>query len=238
MEDFTGIPLSPSIAVQHLDAVINPGKVYSRKNLVDTVKGRHVEKGGVVGTANVTGQVKKALQTLVSNGVLDNPRTGHYRKLTGSTTNSATDVETPEAQPEQPAEEEESQSTTHLTSLPAAEVTLGNGSECVYGWYLPSYRELARLQEERHFPIKVGRTTRNPYDRVNESAGMLPEKPVIGFLLRVDGSELWERFLHAKLALRGRSRVDANGSEWFDTNLDELRHMVEMELADVNSTAT
>ena len=236
MEDFTDIPLSPSIASKHLEAVINPGKVYSRKELVDAVKGRHVAKGGVTGTANVTGQVKKALHTLVNNGVLDNPRTGHYRKLVGSTTKSATEVERLEAEPDRPAEDE-SHSSTQLTPLPAAEISLGNGSECVYGWYLPSYRELARLQEERHFPIKVGRTTRNPDDRVNESAGMLPEKPVIGFLLRVDDSEPWERLLHAKLALRGRSRVDANGSEWFDTNLDELRHMVEMELAEVHGTA-
>lgn len=117
-------------------------------------------------------------------------------------------------------------------------IVSGSGSEYVYGWYLPSYRELARLVGKQHFPIKVGRTTREPHERVNESAGMLPEKPVIGFLLRVDDSDLWERLFHTKLALLGRSRTVANGGEWFDTNLDELRHIAEQELVEIHGAAT
>ena len=108
-----------------------------------------------------------------------------------------------------------------------AEVTLGEGEQSVYGWYLPTYRELAELKGEAHFPVKVGRTTKAvPYHRLTAHLGTSPEKPKLGFLWRTDNAELWEKVLHIKLRQRGQHMTEALGNEWFWTNPQELREIV------------
>ena len=112
-----------------------------------------------------------------------------------------------------------------------AEVTIGRGPESVYGWYLPTYRELAERKGEDSFPVKVGQTTNpNPYRRIFQHTGTVPEQPKLGFVLKTDNANNWEKWLHSKLRLHKRHIATARGREWFQTTPKELGEIVTAEM--------
>ena len=108
-----------------------------------------------------------------------------------------------------------------------AEIGLGEGPECVYGWYLPAYRVLASMKGETRFPMKVGMSTGKPFKRMRDHIGTAPEKPVLGFVWRVTHADLLEKWLHRTLAQRKQYLPDALGEEWFLTTPEELREIVQ-----------
>lgn len=103
-----------------------------------------------------------------------------------------------------------------------AEVKAGNGSQSVYGWYLLAYRQLADMKGEEVFPMKIGTTISGSFGRAKTHIGTAPEKPVLGFLLRVDQAAKIEGDLQKYLKEKGRHMPEALGKEWFLTNPNEL----------------
>jgi hypothetical protein len=98
----------------------------------------------------------------------------------------------------------------------------------VYAYCYPAYRELAAQRGELHWPVKIGMSDLDITSRVAaQAATALPEAPELICEFTSDTPRLLERAIHSILALRGRIMDDAPGSEWFMTNPDELREIVE-----------
>ena len=100
---------------------------------------------------------------------------------------------------------------------------LGDGSQTVYAFYLPTYRDAAKAQGEDRWPIKIGMTaTGSVAARLDAHRTALPEAPVLAVRLRVDNASTVERVIHGVLALRGLRSDQAGGSEWYVTNPAEI----------------
>ena len=96
----------------------------------------------------------------------------------------------------------------------------------VYWYTFEAYRE-----EDGPYPIKIGRG-KNPMGRISQQVTAMPEPPLIlGTYDHHDEISL-ERALHAVLALRGKRKKDAPGSEWFVTTPAEIQSLIKMVLND------
>ncbi|KKZ10785.1 MAG: hypothetical protein TH68_09860 [Candidatus Synechococcus spongiarum 142] len=216
--DLNGILLSPQLIKDHLQELMKPGKPYKREELIDLVKERHLQAGGILAQASIISQFKKGLQMMKNNGDIENPLPRYWRIPPNEL------IEEPAEHEDEPVKE---------PAEPKVELTVGDGAEKVYGWYYPAYRKLSISEGKNRFPIKVGCTTRNAEQRVQESCGTAPEQPVLGFVAHVDESAIWERFIHSSLTLDGWKRYNSNGNEWFDTSLEELHKIVSLKLAEI-----
>ena len=111
-------------------------------------------------------------------------------------------------------------------------MTVGTGSGRVYCYYLPYVRVAKQYGGQRTWPCKIGRTGRDDVrDRVAEqfrTTGSF-EAPEIGFCARSDNSPSLERDMHARIQVlldrKKRRKIggDGLGTEWFETNLKEVR---------------
>lgn len=110
------------------------------------------------------------------------------------------------------------------------EVAEATGAKPSVYWYtFPAYRTPAGPH-----PIKIGRGN-NPELRINQQVTAMPEAPVIlGTREHTDTGNL-ERALHAVLALRGKRKTDAPGTEWFMTTHQEITEAIEFILKAVNN---
>jgi hypothetical protein len=98
----------------------------------------------------------------------------------------------------------------------------------VYWYTFPAYRTVTGPH-----PIKIGRGN-NPELRINQQVTAMPEAPVIlGTREHADTGNL-ERALHAVLALRGKRKTDAPGTEWFVTTHQEITEVIEFILKAAN----
>lgn len=110
------------------------------------------------------------------------------------------------------------------------EVAEATGAKPSVYWYtFPAYRTSTGPH-----PIKIGRGN-NPELRINQQVTAMPEAPVIlGTHEHVDTGNL-ERALHAVLALRGKRKTDAPGTEWFVTTHQEITEVIEFILKAANN---
>ncbi len=66
-------------------------------------------------------------------------------------------------------------------------------------------------------------TTTDPLERiVSQTATALPERPIIGLVIRTDKANALEKAIHAILHIRNRKLDEVRGTEWFMTNPDEV----------------
>jgi|GEM_PF-4238477 len=103
----------------------------------------------------------------------------------------------------------------------------GRGLQCCYAYSFPSDIELARLKGLNKHPVKVGMTTKsNPVERITEqvqsSSTALPEKPRVLLVFYCNNAADLERNLHRELKARGEKVEGSIGTEWFETNSEEL----------------
>ena len=218
-----GKPLNSGGINAYLLKIMKPERGYTRQELIEKVVTQHQQAGGlpVDASSRITkGQFKKALNTLKKQGLVVNPERNHWRL-------AKIDPETLDALPVEYELEAE--------AARLAEVRIGDGAEAVYGWYFPAYRKLADLEGADRWPIKVGSTARDVHGRLDESVGMAPERPALGFVLRVDRAGRWERFIQSALALDGQKIEDAIGDEWFNTSLTELQNLVSEKMAKIKA---
>ncbi len=207
-----GLPLTPT-GVQELILEIFSGKTVERHQIVAAVEQTHSERGGAASRANITNTVMKALAALRDSGRADNPAHGFWRLTNGQSAPKLPDT------PELPLLEPE--------VSPQAEVTLGTGESSVYLYYYPTYRRDAEHNGQKTWPCKIGRSDRDPMNRIySQASTALPEGPAIGLLLRTSLPSQWEHVLHGILALRGRIVEDAPGDEWFNTSPAEIVELI------------
>ena len=94
----------------------------------------------------------------------------------------------------------------------------------VYAWCLPYY------QRDEVFPVKVGKTERNPRERAVDNLTDLPERPKVIMSIpceTVSAAEKTEMVFHHVLRMRGRVMHGKQevGKEWFRSSLAELREI-------------
>ena len=103
---------------------------------------------------------------------------------------------------------------------------IGEGSESVYVFYYPAYRELAALKGQNSWPCKIGRTVGSVYERVISRGTLLPERPRIAFVLNVPHSKEWEKLLQLILKARLQDISEAPGQEWFNTTPEKILKII------------
>lgn len=102
-----------------------------------------------------------------------------------------------------------------------ADEEYGEGNYAVYVYYYDAYKELANLKGDRCFPCKIGRTDREPLQRIISQTGTCyPEKPHIAVLFYCENSYNLESSFHSILKARNKWIENAPGVEWFNTNVE------------------
>jgi hypothetical protein len=90
-------------------------------------------------------------------------------------------------------------------------------------YYLPVYRQKAVLENKNCWPCKIGKTDRDPLQRVlNQASTALPENPHIALILKTDNAADLENVIHGVLAMWGKKIDTSPGSEWFLTYPEEV----------------
>jgi hypothetical protein len=230
---FKQLPLTPAI-IESLTAELFGGQLAERQTIVEEVTRIHLSRGGKPGDVqSTTASVKKALNNMLQRGLAENPSRGHWRIRA-----SELQATVPTAQigdTDVTVVDESAASDFRLTASLSAEQTLGSGTGAIYVYYLPTYRRHAHERGEGVWPCKIGRTDRDPLERIlAQAATALPERPIVSVVLRTSNPIAWEAALHGILTIRGLRMKDSPGSEWFLTSpeqLLELMHIVDPKLA-------
>jgi hypothetical protein len=100
----------------------------------------------------------------------------------------------------------------------------GRGSEAVYGFYLPRYRD-SEPEDFQRFPIKIGSTTGSVSDRLARLSTALPERMLLAVLIWTSDAPSMERAIQAVLTYQGRWHAEAGGSEWYNTHPLEVKYI-------------
>jgi hypothetical protein len=99
------------------------------------------------------------------------------------------------------------------------------------------YRVKAISENEVVWPCKIGRTDRDPLQRVlSQASTALPEKPHISLIVKTDVASHLEAALHGILTVRNRRIDSAPGTEWFLTSPDEVLEIVKFVSPDLVSS--
>jgi len=222
---YAGIPLSPN-GISALILELFSGKTVERQEIVDLVLRTHIERGGAKPrSADFPRSVKKALANLKKSGIASNPAFGFWQ-IQGSEPMDDDDDEGGDENHIEPASSPEDLESEELVS--AADIVLGKGRSAMYVYYYPAYRDAARQKLQFEWPCKIGRTDRDPLNRViSQAATALPEYPHMGIILWTDSPSKWESLLHNILRIRGKTISQAPGSEWFMTSIDEIIEIID-----------
>ena len=205
---YSGVKLTPGIFRELLIELFD-GTLFSRQTAITTIAETHVQRGGRIEQGrDLVAVFKRATQDLQKQNVgLVNKGYGmwelHYEK--NETTIVKDDV----------AEEKNNY---------VADETIGTGDNAVYVYYYDVYQELSKAKGLSIWECKVGRTDRDPINRVLGQAGTCyPELPHIALIIKCADSSVLEAALHNILKMRGRWISDAPGTEWFMTTPQEIK---------------
>ena len=106
----------------------------------------------------------------------------------------------------------------------------GSGKHWVYLYYFSADKKKAKSdsmspyddEDDLFWPCKIGKTDKDPEDRVKALTRGVPVPPRIGLLLRTDEHSALEDAIHGILTVRGRHLKELQGKEWFLTNPREV----------------
>lgn len=212
---YDGFPLTPAVASSLIGQLFN-GKDVKRSEIINKLMNHHIQSGGVKGNANITANVKIALQTLEKKGLaLKLPIKGFWKIL-------------PNDIHQLPIDDEEIQDRTLVSMREqqkpiAVYPIVGDGTESVYLYWFPSHKELATLKTEAVWKCKIGRSLGNVEERVNDQCGTSnAEAPIIGLVIKTPNCAELEEVLHKILKFKGKHVQDAVGKEWFLTSPNEV----------------
>jgi Meiotically up-regulated gene 113 len=213
---YKNIPLSPSIAAEHvLEFISSQVKPVRRGEIVKFVAERHRSLGGL-SVSDTEMRVKRALNRLVDENKLSRPSVGWY---------SAGDIEinaiTLSSFDRDPSE----MITSDEVELIVAEETVGSGDELVYVYFSDADRKVAKYEHRDWWPCKVGYTAGNLTSRILAQGPLtsMARLPIVGLVIRTDDGHALERALHYALDESGARIAEALGSEWFDTSSTRIK---------------
>lgn len=205
MEDYKyyGLELTANVFKELLIELYD-GKQFKRQDAIDTIVSFHKDHGGFTNKNGYVAVFKNASRRLSNEG-LENIGYGTWRLNYKKETLEI-------------VEEQKSEDISYTVDK-----IIGEGNNAVYVYYYDTYKELAELKDQAYWECKIGRTDREPIQRVLNQAGTChPEYPHIALVINCPNSNVLESALHNTLKLRGRHLPDAPGDEWFITSPDEI----------------
>jgi hypothetical protein len=210
---YSGMKLFPAV-FKELLVLLFDGKQFTRQTAIKNVTDYHLEHGGIIEEGrDVAAIFKKATQDLQKTDAgLVNKGYGtwelHYQVQ--DTTDVVEDIKTE-------------------TITYTVDETLGTGSNAVYVYYYDVYKQLAENKGNEEWPCKIGRTDRDPIQRVIGQAGTCyPELPHIALIIYCDDSSALEVALHSILKYQDKWLKNAPGTEWFLTSPQEIKEYYSM----------
>ena len=149
-----GITPTPALCEPFIVAYLEAQGLTSRANLVEAINSAWKENAGTpLPDGYSVHRVKKALSRLVDEGVVMSPIFSYYTLIGEDSESIATipidspiDDDLADSLDEEIAEEN------------AFELEVGDGSQTVYTFYLPTFRDAAEAQGKDRWPIKIGMT--------------------------------------------------------------------------------
>lgn len=216
---YKGMNLIPSIFMDLMLQLFD-GKQFKRQDAIDAIYSYHLTNGGIVeNNRDMIGTFKHATRLLRDKGY-DLTNNGYGIWVLHNEIISTNQYE---------PEENEIVNTTY-----EADECLGDGLCAVYVYYYETYKQLSELKGEKKWACKIGRTDRNPIQRIiNQSGTCCPEIPHIALVIYCDDSCALESTLHSILKLNKRWLADAPGVEWFITSPEEVKsiynHLMNMD---------
>lgn len=200
---YAGIELTPNVFAELLILLFD-GKQFKRTTAIEAITKYHHDGGGILGKKEYVAVFKKACQNLSLSG-LSNIGYGTWRL----------NYEIPEVE----VIEEEVRDTVEY----AADKTIGSGDNSVYVYYYDTYKKYAETCGHSIWECKIGRTDKDPLQRIFGQAGTCyPELPHIALIIKCANSLQLELALHSILKLRNRWIENAPGTEWFLTSPAEV----------------
>jgi hypothetical protein len=105
-----------------------------------------------------------------------------------------------------------------------------NLMQTVYVYYYPAYKELAELKGEKVWRCKIGRTdSADPIFRIEDQTKThIQEKPLVPLMIRTSNSYLLEKMIHDFLKFRDMKCKDSIGTEWYNTNPNEVEKIAKL----------
>lgn len=232
---YKGIPLTPNISEELLLSYYS-GKLTKRGQIVTDIIDIHLKKGGKEPEATDKDRmIKRALENLKDKGLAENKSRGYWIVISKqeplnsiSETPTITHDESINILPINDDFKSHVVIDEAETTNTDSRITLGKGNESVYVYYLPIYKEQAEKEKKTSWACKIGRTDRDPFQRIiSQSSTSLPESPVIALIIKTHNSRALETIIHNILSYRNKKIVSALGREWFDTNPDEILKIVQ-----------
>ena len=206
---YAGVELTPNIFAELLILLFD-GKQFKRTTAIEVITQYHHDGGGVLGKKEYVSVFKKACQNLSSSG-LSNIGYGTWRL----------NYEIPDVE----VIKEEVRDTFEY----AADKTIGSGDNSVYVYYYDTYKKYAETCGYSIWECKIGRTDKDPLQRIFGQAGTCyPELPHIALIIKCSNSLQLESALHNILKLRNRWIENAPGTEWFLTSPAEAESFYHM----------
>lgn len=103
-----------------------------------------------------------------------------------------------------------------------------NGNEYIYCYTFQSYLDLARLQNTSTYRLKIGKAQDDWLSRVQSQMGTSnSEKAIVLILVKCMSSSNIERGIHHFLKSKNKWITDAPGNEWFHSNVEEIKKIIE-----------
>lgn len=204
--DYSGLKLTPARFADILIELFD-GKQFERQDAIALAKSFFVEHGGILENRDYAAVFKKASRLLKDKGMV-NRGYGIWRI-------NYIETETEIIHNEKKVEE-----------VYTAHKEIGNGSCAVYVYYYDAYKELAQLNGKTVWECKIGRTDKDPVQRVfSQSGTCYPEFPNLALIIYCNDSSKLEAALHSILKYRGKWLENSPGSEWFITSPEEIEQI-------------
>lgn len=205
MYKYENVELTPAVFKELLIEKFD-GKQFKRPDAIRIITEYHKQSGGKLEKNEYIGTFKRAAKMLHNYGLVNNAYgvwTLNYKK---------TEIEVFE--------------TEKTKEIIKADEEFGEGNVAVYVYYYDVYKELANLKNEIYYPCKIGRTDRDPLQRIiSQSGTCYPEKPHIALIFYCDNSIYLENAFHSILKMKDRWIENAPGAEWFNTNEAEIKEI-------------
>ena len=206
--EYEGLKLRPGI-FKELLILLFDGKQFTRQTAISTISKYHVEQGGIIEEGrDLTSAFKNATQNL--------------KKMDAGIVNKSYGTWELHYKIKETIEVVEEKQTNEKQFL--FDESIGEGTNAVYVYYYDIYKSFAEIKGEKCWPCKVGRTDRDPIQRVFGQAGTCyPQLPHIALIIYCDDSSALESALHSILKFQNKWMKDAPGTEWFMTSPEEIK---------------
>lgn len=203
---YKGVELTPSIFAE-LMVLLFDGKQFKRQTAINDIIQYHKTGEGALEKKDYIQGFKKACRILSTKGLI-NIGYGTWRL-----NYKVQEVEIVEADKKEAINY-------------SSEKTIGIGNNALYVYYYDTYKKYAEQNGRNSWECKIGRTDKDPLQRVFGQAGTCyPELPHIALIINSIDSSLLESTIHDILKFKNKWIRTAPGTEWFLTTPEEIEKL-------------